>query len=280
MSGNPARTSAHEVAKPSGRKILFSSATVSWSTQSFSGLITTVSPSNATGISTNSIPASEQRSISFALTGRLAPVTSVSPAQNRLNPPPVPDTPTVTSTPPFSYLNASATASVIGNTVLDPSIWMSPLSPSFAALAELEPDELVPAGASCWSSPPQAASTMPPISSSGSNQTNGRFSAFMSALPLALSVSLPMCRAQPMNAPEHGRLTGGERPVKPQLASADPPAAHGTEKPNVEPSPTSLSSETEPPCTSAMCRTTASPSPVPDAGSGPSSSRDRAASAR
>ena len=39
---------------------------------------------------------------------------SVSPAQNFLNPPPVPDSATVTSTPGWTALNSSATASEIG----------------------------------------------------------------------------------------------------------------------------------------------------------------------
>ena len=48
---------------------------------------------------------------------------SVSPRQNFLKPPPVPDIPTVTFTAPFFiFWNSSATASVIGYTVLEPSI--------------------------------------------------------------------------------------------------------------------------------------------------------------
>jgi hypothetical protein len=43
-----------------------------------------------------------------------------------LNPPPVPEMPTVTRTfPRFWIWNSSATASVIGNTVLEPSILMT-----------------------------------------------------------------------------------------------------------------------------------------------------------
>ena len=46
---------------------------------------------------------------------------SVSPRQNFLKPPPVPDTPTVTLIAPFlAFWNSSATASVIGNTVPHP----------------------------------------------------------------------------------------------------------------------------------------------------------------
>ncbi len=48
---------------------------------------------------------------------------SVSPRQNFLNPPPVPEMPTVTRIlPRLAIWNSSATASVIGNTVLEPSI--------------------------------------------------------------------------------------------------------------------------------------------------------------
>ncbi len=48
---------------------------------------------------------------------------SVSPRQNFLKPPPVPEMPTVTLIAPFfAFWNSSATASVIGNTVLEPSI--------------------------------------------------------------------------------------------------------------------------------------------------------------
>src|SRR3954466_1901351 len=50
---------------------------------------------------------------------------SVSPRQNFLNPPPVPEIPTVTRTLPFlAAWNSSATASAGGNTVLDPSMVM------------------------------------------------------------------------------------------------------------------------------------------------------------
>jgi hypothetical protein len=50
---------------------------------------------------------------------------SVSPRQNFLKPPPVPEMPTVTRTRPFlAFWNSSASASWIGKTVLDPSIAM------------------------------------------------------------------------------------------------------------------------------------------------------------
>src|SRR3546814_14699619 len=55
---------------------------------------------------------------------------SVSPRANFLKPPPVPETPTVTRTSGPTFLNSSATASVIGYTVLEPSIVISPERPS------------------------------------------------------------------------------------------------------------------------------------------------------
>ena len=48
--------------------------------------------------------------------------SQIGPAQNLLNPPPVPDMPTVTLAPRDAIWNSSATASVIGNTVLESSI--------------------------------------------------------------------------------------------------------------------------------------------------------------
>ena len=49
---------------------------------------------------------------------------SVSPRQNFLKPPPVPPMPTVTLMPLLAFWNSSAMASVIGNTVEEPSIAM------------------------------------------------------------------------------------------------------------------------------------------------------------
>ena len=70
-----------------------------------------------------SMPALRQASISSAEIGREALEMSVSPRQNFLKPPPVPAMPTVTRTlPRLEIWNSSASASVIGNTVLEPSI--------------------------------------------------------------------------------------------------------------------------------------------------------------
>src|SRR3970040_1791345 len=69
------------------------------------------------------MPASAQAFISFAEMGREASEISVSPRQNFLKPPPVPEMPTVTlMAPRFIFWNSSATASEIGYTVLEPSI--------------------------------------------------------------------------------------------------------------------------------------------------------------
>src|SRR6186997_3109050 len=62
-----------------------------------------------------------QASTSVGLIGREASEMSVSPAQNFLKPPPVPEMPIVAFTPGFTFWNSSATASVIGYTVLEPS---------------------------------------------------------------------------------------------------------------------------------------------------------------
>src|SRR5699024_5664518 len=53
----------------------------------------------------------------------------ISPRKNFWNPPPVPDTPTVTRKSGAFALNSSAMASVMGKTVLDPSISISPDGP-------------------------------------------------------------------------------------------------------------------------------------------------------
>src|SRR5690349_22861063 len=72
------------------------------------------------------MPAALHTSISSLRMGREAFEISVSPRQKRLKPPPVPAMPTVTRTLPFLEIwNSSATASAIGNTVLEPSILMT-----------------------------------------------------------------------------------------------------------------------------------------------------------
>ena len=66
---------------------------------------------------------------------------SVSPRQNFWNPPPVPEMPTVTSTFGFAFWNSSATASLMGKTVLDPSTRIIPLSSSLACSVVAPPPQ-------------------------------------------------------------------------------------------------------------------------------------------
>src|SRR4051812_3593711 len=107
-----------------GSHIFFSSAMVSCLMKVFFGLITTVRASKATGSSTYSMPALLQSAISDLRIGREASEMSVSPRQNFLKPPPVPEMPTVTLMDCFlAFWKSSATASVTGYTVLDPSIF-------------------------------------------------------------------------------------------------------------------------------------------------------------
>src|SRR5687768_15054197 len=68
-----------------------------------------------------STPLCLQAAISDDEIGREASLMSVSPLQNFWKPPPVPDTPTVTRTSWLARWNSSATASLMGKTVLDPS---------------------------------------------------------------------------------------------------------------------------------------------------------------
>ncbi len=75
------------------------------------------------------MPAFPQVSISELLIGREAFETTLSPRQNFWNPPVVPDCPTVTCVPGFFFWNSSAMASLIGNTVLEPSTTMTAGAP-------------------------------------------------------------------------------------------------------------------------------------------------------
>src|SRR5687768_11502055 len=72
-----------------------------------------------------SMPAFAHASASVDLIGREAFETSVSLRQNFWNPPPVPDEPTVTRVPAWAAWKSCATASVIGKTVLEPSMVMT-----------------------------------------------------------------------------------------------------------------------------------------------------------
>ena len=73
------------------------------------------------GSSMYSMPAFWQVSISVGRIGLDASLMSVSPRQNFWNPPPVPEMPTVTRMPGLAFWNSSATASLMGKTVLEPS---------------------------------------------------------------------------------------------------------------------------------------------------------------
>ena len=92
----------------------------------FLGFTTTAIPSIATGSSMYSIALPPHRICSFDLMNRDALEMSVSFSQNFLNPPPVPETPTGTRTPENFPWNSSATAALIGPTVLDPSTRIVP----------------------------------------------------------------------------------------------------------------------------------------------------------
>src|SRR5688572_33491659 len=87
-----------------------------------------------------STPAILHASISAGRMGREALLMSVSPRQNFWKPPPVPEIPTVgVRLFGLALPNSSATASAMGNTVLDPSsviseTWVSPAAPSWAVL--------------------------------------------------------------------------------------------------------------------------------------------------
>jgi hypothetical protein len=74
----------------------------------------------------NSIPASEQASISLSLMARDASEMSVSPAQNFLNPSPVPGPSTLIPTSGCPARNASALIALIGSTVDDPEMMIDP----------------------------------------------------------------------------------------------------------------------------------------------------------
>ncbi len=108
------------------------------------------------------MPLAAQISCSELLMGREASEMSVSPAQKRLKPPPVPETPTCTRTLGATERNSSATASEIGNTVLDPSMSTSPerlLRSSSGSKAPVVDDVPCGVGVAEGSSLPHAATT-------------------------------------------------------------------------------------------------------------------------
>ena len=72
------------------------------------------------------MPFSCAEAASLSLMGLEASEMSVSPTTNLLKPPPLPEIPTFTRTSGATPLKSSATASVIGATVLEPSISIVP----------------------------------------------------------------------------------------------------------------------------------------------------------
>src|SRR5262245_60545265 len=77
------------------------------------------------------MPLAAHSSASDDLIGRDAAAMTTSPAHSFLNPPPVPLTPMVTRRDGSAFWKASATASEIGYTVLEPSIAMiAPAAPA------------------------------------------------------------------------------------------------------------------------------------------------------
>ena len=122
--------------------------------QSFAGLTTTVSASFATWNSTYSTSFSAQIAASSSLIGREAFDRSVSPAQKRSKPPPVPLIPTVTSMP-VSSRKPSAAAVTYGPTVLEPSAVTtlddppSSLPPHPAATSEQGHERPIPVQGAC-----------------------------------------------------------------------------------------------------------------------------------
>src|SRR4029450_332864 len=106
--------------------------------------VTMARPSRPTRNSWYLMPLAAQACFSSSLMAREASEMSVSPLQNVVTPPPVPEVPTVTLTPDSCLLNSSVMASLIGATVEEPSI-------------TIEPERLVPPlpPPPSWS-PPQA----------------------------------------------------------------------------------------------------------------------------
>jgi hypothetical protein len=85
---------------------------------------------------------------------------SVSPAQKRSNPPPVPEIPTVTWTPEFCASNCSAPAVTRGPTVLEPSTSIRPerleLAFEMAAFVPSDAESLRPQAAVAVATNPAA----------------------------------------------------------------------------------------------------------------------------
>ena len=118
---------------------------------------------------------------------------SVSPLQNLVNPPPVPEVPTVTSTPGCSLRNSSVMASEMGATVEDPSTTILPERAD-------PPPELPPAS----SSPPHAAATRASASVRPSSQPRRRIRSVIPVFLLRFVITGATVRAV-ADAPDDGR---------------------------------------------------------------------------
>src|SRR4029450_9542140 len=97
------------------------------STKVFLDEVTTASPSRPIRNSCYLMPLASHACFSSSLMAREASEMSVSPLQNLVKPPPVPEVPTVTLTPDCSLLNSSVMASLMGATVEEPSTTMLPV---------------------------------------------------------------------------------------------------------------------------------------------------------
>ena len=115
-------------------------------------------PSIATCSSVYSMPFSAHVAASSSLIAREASEMSVSPAQNRANPSPVPGPSTEMFTSGSTSLNSSWTRTEIGSTVDEPEITMSPDRPPPSAGSSAG-SSAAGSSAVSSSSPPQAAST-------------------------------------------------------------------------------------------------------------------------
>ncbi len=113
-----------------GSQIRRNSSTVRQDAKPLAGFATRAIPSQPTMISIGSTPLLRHRSSSSSWIARDASAMSASPAQNFRKPPVVPEIATLTLTPRWSAWNSSATASVIGYTVLDPSTTTDPSRPA------------------------------------------------------------------------------------------------------------------------------------------------------
>ncbi len=102
------------------------SAKVTHSMASLAAEVMTERPSMATFSSTYSTPASAQAWASSSLMAREASLMSVSPAQKRAKPSPVPGPSTLMATLGFCSLKSSLTRVEMGSTVEEPEMTISP----------------------------------------------------------------------------------------------------------------------------------------------------------